>query len=300
MSDKPKMCFCLDQFIMGGVEKIALVLLSELKKHYDISLIVEHEIKDEYFLNFFKEQRIPIYCTYNEKPKSALKRKYWKLIGRYLNRLRYKELFINADIIIDYKNLWWADFLKNIKTPKITVFHASFPVFQKWGSIKKINSYDKMICLTDNFKKDFIKTYPNDKEKIIHIYNPVDFDEIKKQSLEISISPQESYFVAVQRLSQEKDVQTIINAFNIFSKKHKNVSLCIVGDGPDRTKTLCLSPTSSAISVVNLQVFSSIPLEHMITGISFLIPCSIMLLHTTRTADTGVATNIAFTSLQHS
>ncbi len=38
---KPKLCFCLDQFIMGDVEKTAMVLLPELKKHYDISLIVE-------------------------------------------------------------------------------------------------------------------------------------------------------------------------------------------------------------------------------------------------------------------
>ena len=67
---KPKLCFCLDQFIMGGVEKTAMVLLPELKKQYDISLIVESEIKDPYFLDFFKEQEIPVYCTHNEKPKS--------------------------------------------------------------------------------------------------------------------------------------------------------------------------------------------------------------------------------------
>ena len=41
---KPKLCFCLDQFIMGGVEKTAMVVLPELKKQYDISLIVESEI----------------------------------------------------------------------------------------------------------------------------------------------------------------------------------------------------------------------------------------------------------------
>ncbi|MBQ8251040.1 MAG: glycosyltransferase [Alphaproteobacteria bacterium] len=233
---KPKLCFCLDQFIMGGVEKTAMVLLPELKKHYDISLIVESKIKDPYFIEFFKEQEIPVYCTNNEKPKSFLKRKYWKLWGRKHNRNRYKHLFKNADLIIDYKNLWWADFLTNIKTPKISVFHASFPVFQEWGFIEKINSYNKIICLSHSFKKNFVNTYPNYKDKIEHIYNPVNFESIKANSQNTTIKPKEKYFVSVQRLDIEKDVETAIKAFQIFSQEHSDIYLYIVGDGPDREK----------------------------------------------------------------
>ena len=233
---KPKLCFCLDQFIMGGVEKVAMVLLPELKKQYDISLIVESEIKDPYFIDFFETQNIPVYCTHNEKPKSFLKRKYWKLWGRKHNRNRFKYLFTNADLIIDYKNLWWADFLKDIKTPKISVFHASFPVFQKWGIINRLDSYDKMICLTNSFKQDFVNTYPDYKDKIEHIYNPFDFTTVREKSKDITIKPRHKYFIAIQRLSSEKDVSCIINAFQIFAQKNKEFYLYIVGDGPDKSK----------------------------------------------------------------
>ena len=235
---KPKLCFCLDQFIMGGVEKTAMVLLPELKKQYDISLIVESEIKDPYFLNFFKEQEIPVYCTHNEKPKSFLKRKYWKLWGRKFNRNKLKHLFLNADLIIDYKNLWWSDYLKNIKTPKISVFHGSFPVFQKWNTIKKIDSYDKIICLTQSFKQDFVNTYPELKDKIEHIYNPFDFEMVRKKSKEetTNFKPTQKYFIAVQRLFEDKDVSCVINAFQIFAQKNKETYLYIVGDGPDKEK----------------------------------------------------------------
>ena len=235
---KPKLCFCLDQFIMGGVEKVAMVLLPELKKQYDISLIVESEIKDPYFLDFFKEQEIPVYCTHNEKPKSFLKRKYWKLWGRYANRNRFKYLFKNADLIIDYKNLWWADFLKDIKAPKISVFHGSFPVFQKWGIINRLDSYDKMICLTNSFKQDFVQNYPELSSKIEHIYNPFDFEMVRKKAKEetTTIKPKHPYFIAVQRLFEDKDVSCIINAFQIFAQKNKETYLYIVGDGPDKSK----------------------------------------------------------------
>lgn len=238
---KPKLCFCLDQFIMGGVEKTAMVLLPELKKHYDISLIVESKIKDPYFIEFFKAQEIPVYCTNNEKPKSFFKRKYWKLWGRYANRNRYKHLFTNADLIIDYKNLWWADFLTNIKTPKISVFHGSFPVFQKWRIISRINSYDKIICLTNSFKQDFVNTYPEYKDKIEHIYNPFDFELVKEKSNHTTIQPKQKYFIAVQRLFEDKDVATVIKAFQIFSQEHSDIYLYIVGDGPDREKLQSLA-----------------------------------------------------------
>ena len=226
---------------MGGVEKTAMVLLPELKKQYDISLIVESEIKDLYFLDFFKEQEIPVYCTHNEKPKSIFKRKYWKLWGRKSNRNKLKHLFLNADLIIDYKNLWWSDYLKNIKTPKISVFHGSFPVFQKWNTIKKIDSYDKIICLSESFKKDFIQTCPEQSSKIEHIYNPFDFTTVREKSKDITIKPRHKYFIAIQRLSSEKDVSCIINAFQIFAQKNKEFYLYIVGDGPDKSKLEALA-----------------------------------------------------------
>ena len=235
---KPKLCFCLDQFILGGVEKVAMVLLPELKKQYDISLIVESEIKDPYFIDFFETQNIPVYCTNNEKPKSFLKRKYWKLWGRYANRNRFKYLFKNANLIIDYKNLWWADFLKDIKAPKISVFHGSFPVFQKWGIINRLDSYDKIICLTNSFKQAFVNTYPDYKDKIEHIYNPFDFKLVREKANQqtINFKPKHKYFIAVQRLFEDKDVATVIKAFQIFAQKNEETYLYIVGDGPDKSK----------------------------------------------------------------
>ena len=232
---KEKLIFAVDQIIMGGVEKVAKTLLPMLTKKYDVTVLVHQKITDEYFLTFFKQNNITVLNPFSDKPKTFWKRKIWKMITRRIEKYKLKRLLKSADIFLDYKNFYWADYIKNIHAKKIVVFHGSFVLFQKWQCIKKLPTYDRFVCLTDNFKNDFINNYPEHKNKIEHIYNPLDTNEICQNAQDRSLVPNEKYFVAVQRLDKiEKDVVTIIRAFDIFCKNHPDVYLYIVGNGPDK------------------------------------------------------------------
>jgi glycosyltransferase involved in cell wall biosynthesis len=157
----------------------------------------------------------------------------------------------SADIFLDYKNFFWADYVKNIHAKKIVVFHGSFVLFQKWECIKKLPKYDKVICLTDNFKNDFINNYPEYKDKIEHIYNPLNVNEILLKAKKDALVSNKKYFIAVQRLdNRDKDVVTIIRAFDIFCKNHSEVYLYIVGNGPDKEALQTIAKNNPNISFI--------------------------------------------------
>ena len=45
----------MNQIVMGGIEKILLQYLSELRDKYNISVLSRNKVTDTYFLNYFKQ-----------------------------------------------------------------------------------------------------------------------------------------------------------------------------------------------------------------------------------------------------
>ena len=200
---KAHIVFCIDQFIMGGVEKIAMVLLPELSKYYDVTVLSFKKVTDSFFLKFFAEENITLKCIKAEKPKNFLKRLWRSLIGKRISKIRCGKIFKTANLIVDYKNFCWAEYIKKFSVPKITFFHGSFPLFNKNNRLKSLKIYDKFVCLSDSFRQDFIHTFPDLQNKIEHIYNPINEKEIKEKSKHVFVRVKKPYFVAVQRLDVE-------------------------------------------------------------------------------------------------
>lgn len=63
--------------------------------------------------------------------------------------------------------------------------------------------------------------------------NDKELDELRKS---LKISKKDFVILFVGRLAEEKNVEFLINANKTLSKKHPNVKLIIVGDGPDKDK----------------------------------------------------------------
>lgn len=63
--------------------------------------------------------------------------------------------------------------------------------------------------------------------------NDKELDELRKS---LKISKKDFVILFVGRLAEEKNVEFLINANKTLSKKHPNVKLIIVGDGPDKEK----------------------------------------------------------------
>lgn len=232
-----RIIFCLPHIVMGGLEKVLCEYLLELKKdhEFDLCVISKKRVIDSFFIDFFKSNDIKLVddIWYNKPKVHFFLFKWFINIYAKLKKYKFFRFFNSFDIYIDFANFAYRDELKKIAKPKLAWCHGSINFFDNFIKNKEeLDIYDKIICLSENFKRDFIKKYPFLSDRIVFIYNPIDIKAVKVGAMNELYKTKGKYFVAVQRLDSDKKVETIIDAFNKFSIKHKDFNLYIVGDGP--------------------------------------------------------------------
>lgn len=245
-----KIAFCMYHIITGGIENCMLRILEKLSDdpHYQFYVVVRKPVLEDKFTSFFHKHNIKVILYenelyYGEKPQKKFLRIAWK-IKKYAKKVKhhftrhYIKKFLNScDIIFDYFNGSYNSELKHITKPKKIIFyHASIKMYEKYMyKHLNIDIYDKFVCLTKSFHDDICKLYPpHYKNKFITIYNPIDIDNIRTLSQNSYYPVNESYFLFVGRLHEDKDHITVIDAFNKFYQKVREGKLFFIGDGPNR------------------------------------------------------------------
>ena len=247
---KTSVVFCIPNMVIGGVEFVLIRTLAELVKQPDleISVILSAPLTEPVFIEWF--QAHPQIKTYVHMPLchkfEALKdkcrvfplkqiRKLAFSIYKNVKRveLAHQQIIRNADIIIDYANFGFIKDIKGIKKPKVAFLHGSINYFNQHKFYNRTKYYDKIVVLSDSIKRDLTAQYPDIANKLVHIYNPINIDEIKTRAAQASV-PDGKYFTCVSRLDYDKDIPTLIKAFDAFwgQEQHPDVKLYIVGDGP--------------------------------------------------------------------
>lgn len=222
MADIPKkikIVFCMYWIITGGIEKCLIRIIQKLAStnKYEFKIVTREKTIDQYFVDFFKENNIELYCIEeNKKSKKHL-----------------KSIFKKSDIIIDYFNFNFLYNLKTVKKTKIGVYHSSINCFNKeFVNPQKIfETYDKFVCLTNSFKNDVIEQFPQYKEKIVQLYNPIDINNIQKLAKEGECPKEEKYFVFLARFHRDKDHNCVIEAFRRFNEHIQNGKIYFLGAG---------------------------------------------------------------------
>ena len=91
-------------------------------------------------------------------------------------------------------------------------------------------------------KGDLIKLKSSLRNKVDFLYNPIDFDKIKKLSEEDFCEEdkkflENKYLLSIARLDCiPKDFETLFKAYEIAKKDGYDGKLYIIGDGPDKEK----------------------------------------------------------------
>ena len=93
----------------------------------------------------------------------------------------------------------------------------------------------KITCPTEATKKDLIELKICKSEKICVLYDPIIiFNEIiKKKNEEIEKKFEGDYFVAIGRLTKQKNFKFLINCFKKIIDKNKKLKLYIIGSGEE-------------------------------------------------------------------
>lgn len=257
---KLRVAFCLRDMQMGGVESVLVRTLDELSKYknIEISLITYVDVKTPIYREYFqKHPQIKLYSLYPCKwlgtnlPHFFLWRigiHFMRDIYRNIKRLFVMHKFKDIDVFIDYHDFGFHNELKQIKNAKkIAWFHSSWNVFESRNFVKYLKYYDKFVVLTDDFKNEFIKKYSCMENNIVRIYNPIDIQTIKEKSL-IKNPIRGKYFCCVSRLTPDKDIETVMRAFDLFWQKNNNpnIKMVFVGDGNWKKRYIMIANSLSA------------------------------------------------------
>lgn len=243
---KIKIAFCLRDMQLGGVESVLIRTLDKLQeyKNIEISIITYVDILEPIYKKYFESHKnIKCFSLYPSKifgtklPHFFLARIFAHLlrdIYRGGKRLLFgMRKFKDIDVFIDYHDFGFYSELKNLKqAKKIAWCHSSIDTFVKRKFINKIDIYDSLVVLTDEFINDFNKLY-GVNNKLIRIYNPVDIDDIKSRANVADKNNLKNYLCCVARLTPDKDIETVLRGFDLFwnNAGQPGIKMVFVGDG---------------------------------------------------------------------
>ena len=251
---KTRVLFCIPNMVIGGVEFVFVRTLTELLKNKDleISVIFSSPLSEPVFVDWFNNHpqiqthiAFPL-CQWFESLKDKCRcfplKQIRKLIfSIYKNfkriQLAHSDFIKKQDVIIDYASFGFIKEIRHIHKPKITWVHCSINYFNNNKFYDKTKYYDKIVVLSESIKQDLAQQYPEIANKLVRIYNPINLDEIISKSAS-AFTPTGQYFSCVSRLGHDKDIDTVLRAFEKFwvSENRPDVKLYIVGGGETENK----------------------------------------------------------------
>jgi glycosyltransferase involved in cell wall biosynthesis len=239
---KIKVAFYIyDMNVGGGIATVFASTIDALKDfpEFDISVFTQSGCIDDFYMQFFKERPwihldsvYPLAKKFENNSKNFFVKTAYKIYKKYRSfKMKYMRVFDKYDMVIDYRGASTSVF-RNLKKCKFTWVHESFNHINSNNGASRLKYYDKIICISDSFKQDMEKLYPEYKDKLVRIYNPIDYKEISK-ICKNTPKYDGKYFCCVGRVSSDKDTATIISAFDDFFRKENkpDVKMVFIGSG---------------------------------------------------------------------
>jgi glycosyltransferase involved in cell wall biosynthesis len=286
----PKIALLIPDLSGGGTQRVVLNLLDCLAKNKQINLELVVLNLDSHHQNFFLNQvptsvniinlhtviehRIKSYVQIilaiikylnQEKPDFLLSNiplaNWLSLVAKKFTNYRVKvfviehSFFLQDTLKIVKSNTTTTKSKTNIELLISPLMHWLYP--QAQGIIAVSQSLAQYVETTLDLKPDSVKVIYNpviDAEMLLKSKYEVDNDWINSQS--------EPVFLAVGRLSLQKDYETMLKAFAQY-KLNNSGKLLILGEGELRTKLENLITTLKLDNEVNLLGFTDNPYAYM-------------------------------------
>jgi glycosyltransferase involved in cell wall biosynthesis len=223
-----KILFFTPSLNLGGVERVFLTYAEELISYgYDVTYLTTHD--DGVFSKGLNKEL---------KLVSLKGRRFRYSINQLIKYLKNK----SPDIVItggDIPNAVLLIIVKlfGIKT-KLIISQHNFHNIERSEIISRIiikylyNYATKVIAVSNGIKEMLLESGVKN-EKIVTLYNPVNIKEIViKGSEKLNTDITSNYIVYVGRLGEVKNLEFLIEAFNLVQKINSRIHLVIVGDGP--------------------------------------------------------------------
>lgn len=250
--------------IGGGSEKVLLMLIDNLSKYYNITLIERLEDVNQPILLPVNVKKLKSMSYTDERLRSLGKNcilgRLWRfalsifiMIVPGLTYRKYIKDKYQYEISFNY--LYSSALVassRNRKSKKIMWIHGSIEdlVYSQYHEIMKLKYYclykmqkrafdraDKIVAISGNTYKSILSIYPQHASKIEIIYNGYDFDEIKTQAEMFKVSQAQKFrVISVGRLDKNKNVRLQIEAVcNLLLQQRLDIELYIIGQGEEKS-----------------------------------------------------------------
>jgi len=240
MRTSTKVCFFLNNLNGGGAERVVVKLLNELiKEDVDIELVLSQKTGP------YLKELSPTIRVIDLKSKSKILAILKLAI--HLRKTKPNVIFstiTGANIIaLIAKSISFVkckSIIREANTPSMEDKHLGIKTKLLSKLAKKLYpTADCIVCVSKDSHSDFVSFFTDvDSNKIRVIYNPVvDSEFLNKMQQQPALAApwldRSPYFLGVGRLSEQKDFQSLIQAFAKVREKHE-CRLIILGEGPLR------------------------------------------------------------------
>ena len=259
-----KILFKSGSTMMGGLEKVQIEYINFLVKQekYQIKIVIENDNGKDNALEKYINSNVTYLKNYNyileiKNLRENRKKSLWSRIKYNLAITKEKKYTDNKflqiykeykpDIVIDFDSSLTKIINKLNSSKNLVWIHSSIKNWKKKKSkidrfVDRISKYSKIICICKEMKEDLINLKNELKNKVDFLYNPIDFDRIKKLSNEDFSEEdkkllKDKFLLSIARLDcVPKDFETLFKAYEIAKKDGYDGKLYIIGDGPDKDK----------------------------------------------------------------
>ena len=259
-----KILFKSGSTMMGGLEKVQIEYINFLVKQekYQIKIVIENDNGKDNALEKYINSNVTYLKNYNyileiKNLRENRKKSLWSRIKYNLAITKEKKYADNKflqiykeykpDIVIDFDSSLTKIIDKLNSSKNLVWIHSSIKNWKKKKSkidrfVDRISKYSKIICICKEMKEDLINLKNELKNKVDFLYNPIDFDRIKKLSNEDFSEEdkkllKDKFLLSIARLDcVPKDFETLFKAYEIAKKDGYDSKLYIIGDGPDKDK----------------------------------------------------------------
>ena len=259
-----KILFKSGSTMMGGLEKVQIEYINFLVKQekYQIKIVIENDNGKDNALEKYINSNVTYLKNYNyileiKNLRENRKKSLWSRIKYNLAITKEKKYADNKflqiykeykpDIVIDFDSSLTKIIDKLNSSKNLVWIHSSIKNWKKKKSkidrfVDRISKYSKIICICKEMKEDLINLKNESKNKVDFLYNPIDFNRIKKLSNEDFSEEdkkllKDKFLLSIARLDcVPKDFETLFKAYEIAKKDGYDGKLYIIGDGPDKDK----------------------------------------------------------------
>ena len=259
-----KILFKSGSTMMGGLKKVQIEYINFLVKQekYQIKIVIENDNGKDNALEKYINSNVTYLKDYNyileiKNLRENRRKSLWSRIKYNLAITKEKKYADNKflqiykeykpDIVIDFDSSLTKIIDKLNSSKNLVWIHSSIKNWKKKKSkidrfVDRISKYSKIICICKEMKEDLINLKNELKNKVDFLYNPIDFDRIKKLSNEDFSEEdkkllKDKFLLSIARLDcVPKDFETLFKAYEIAKKDGYDGKLYIIGDGPDKDK----------------------------------------------------------------